>query len=384
VIERRPFGRSGFSVPFLGLGRGKWNVRRGEALRAIRRPRLGASHIDTAEMYGAGPWKRSWGGDRRERGRPFWFPRFFRKTPGTRGAAGVRKKPEAVRTDRLDCYLLHWKEEKPLEETLRAFETLLKKEDPLVRGEQLQRGRGGWAHRISAERSPATSPLSPGGAGIEHSVIPACRELGWRWWPIPRSPKEIPAEEPKKRKVLRRSPAEGGSAPPSRPELSHSRPGSLCDPEERFGEPRYGKRPNSPDSIDGRESRRSTGFSEGARERRSDALGLMVRDLDRDRPRDVGREADLVRADNIAPSSRTIRSRSFHGAVIVGRCPAAETLSKPLTCRPRCPSCRSSCRRSRRRFPVLFAIPVGSPISSVHSDRNNCSCRPPECFRDVH
>jgi len=57
-VIRKPFGSTGVAVPV--IGQGTWDIpesghRRAEAIRALRRGiELGMTHIDTAEMYGAG------------------------------------------------------------------------------------------------------------------------------------------------------------------------------------------------------------------------------------------------------------------------------------------------------------------------------------------
>ena len=85
-------------------------------------------------------------------------------------------------TDRLDCYLLHWRGSYPLEETFAAFEQLRNAGlDPLLGREQLrrERPRGGLARTAGRAASPATrcSTTSKERA-IEHAVIPWCEEHG--------------------------------------------------------------------------------------------------------------------------------------------------------------------------------------------------------------
>ena len=64
-------------------------------------------------------------------------------------------------TDRLDCYLLHWREETPLEETFSAFEQLLRDGKILSYGvsnfdvADLRQSDRGFSVRVS---SPPSEP----------------------------------------------------------------------------------------------------------------------------------------------------------------------------------------------------------------------------------
>jgi diketogulonate reductase-like aldo/keto reductase len=84
------------------------------------------NHIDTAEMYGAGAAEELVGqaiADRRDE--VFLVSKVL---PQNASRSGTRMACERslmhLRTDRLDCYLLHWRGPYPLEETFAAFETL--------------------------------------------------------------------------------------------------------------------------------------------------------------------------------------------------------------------------------------------------------------------
>jgi len=86
---------------------------------------LGMTHIDTAEMYGdAEPViaEAIAGGARRFS----WFRKFCRATH--RGAPPSRpceRSLARLKTDRLDCYLLHWRGSYSLDETVAAFDRLV-------------------------------------------------------------------------------------------------------------------------------------------------------------------------------------------------------------------------------------------------------------------
>lgn len=128
-MEQRRFGASGLTVPV--LGQGTWQldpVRRRRGVDTLRYGcELGMTHIDTAELYGRGAVERR---IVREAVRG-WRDRIFLvskvRPPHTRFAAIVRaceRSLRRIRTDHLDAYLLHWRAQTPLEETLEAFEHL--------------------------------------------------------------------------------------------------------------------------------------------------------------------------------------------------------------------------------------------------------------------
>jgi diketogulonate reductase-like aldo/keto reductase len=128
-MEQRPFGP--VKRPVAVLGQGTWHLEaadRRSALAALRRGLdLGMSHLDTAEMYGQGAAEELVGeaiADRRDE--VFLVSKVL---PGNASRSGTQAACERslarLRTDRLDCYLLHWRGPHPLEETIAAFEHLV-------------------------------------------------------------------------------------------------------------------------------------------------------------------------------------------------------------------------------------------------------------------
>jgi diketogulonate reductase-like aldo/keto reductase len=124
------FGSTGRLVPV--IGQGTWYIdagHRAQAVDALRRGLdLGMSHIDTAEMYGDGAAERVVGEAVRGRRDEVFLvskvlPQHASRT-GTRSAC--ERSLKALGTDRLDCYLLHWRGSHPLEETFAAFEDLMR------------------------------------------------------------------------------------------------------------------------------------------------------------------------------------------------------------------------------------------------------------------
>lgn len=127
-MEQRPFGRTGAAVS--ALGQGTWNIEndnRAEAVAALRRGLdLGLTHIDTAEMYGSGKSETIIGeaiAGRRDE--VFLVSKVLPQNASRRGTVAACEQSLArLGTDRLDCYLLHWRGRYPLAETFAAFEDL--------------------------------------------------------------------------------------------------------------------------------------------------------------------------------------------------------------------------------------------------------------------
>jgi diketogulonate reductase-like aldo/keto reductase len=121
---------AGERVPAFGMG--TWRIGERAALRAeeIATLRLGielgATLIDTAEMYGEGAAE-SLIGEAIEgrRDKVFLVSKVYPHNATRRGAvAACERSLERLKTDRLDLYLLHWRGNVPLAETVEAFEAL--------------------------------------------------------------------------------------------------------------------------------------------------------------------------------------------------------------------------------------------------------------------
>jgi diketogulonate reductase-like aldo/keto reductase len=125
-MERRTLGRPG--PPVAVVGQGTWNIDSGDRKRAIVALRAGLdrgmTHIDTAEMYGdAEPMVADAIAGRRDE--VFLVSKVLPKNASRRGTKLACERSLArLRTDRLDCYLLHWRGRHPLAETFTAFEEL--------------------------------------------------------------------------------------------------------------------------------------------------------------------------------------------------------------------------------------------------------------------
>jgi diketogulonate reductase-like aldo/keto reductase len=118
---------SGEHVPAMGLG--TWNMgdsaaARAEEIATIRLGLdLGATLIDTAEMYGDGASERLIGAAiEGRRDEVFLVSKVYPHNATRRGtAAACERSLKRLKTDRLDLYLLHWRGSVPLEETVDAF-----------------------------------------------------------------------------------------------------------------------------------------------------------------------------------------------------------------------------------------------------------------------
>jgi diketogulonate reductase-like aldo/keto reductase len=125
-MEQRSFGplKTKISV----IGQGTWYIAQGDRSRAIAALRrgldLGMNHIDTAEMYdGAEALIAEAIAGRRDE--TFIVSKVLPSNASReRTRRACEKSLARLKTDRLDCYLLHWRGEHPLEETFRAFEDL--------------------------------------------------------------------------------------------------------------------------------------------------------------------------------------------------------------------------------------------------------------------
>ncbi len=121
---------AGAQVP--AIGQGTWRMGEDPAARsrevaALQRGiELGLRLIDTAEMYGEGGAEQVVGeaiGGRREQ--VFLVSKVYPHNASRAGvAAACERSLKRLRTERIDLYLLHWRGQHPLAETVEAFERL--------------------------------------------------------------------------------------------------------------------------------------------------------------------------------------------------------------------------------------------------------------------
>lgn len=120
----------GTPVPALGLG--TWGMgenasRADDEAAALRLGLdLGMSLIDTAEMYGDGGAEEIVGAAvKGRRDEVFIVSKVYPHNAGRKKmAAACERSLKRLGTDRLDLYLLHWREDVPLLETIEGFEAL--------------------------------------------------------------------------------------------------------------------------------------------------------------------------------------------------------------------------------------------------------------------
>jgi diketogulonate reductase-like aldo/keto reductase len=122
---------SGELVPI--LGQGTWHFGENKRQRADEVASLqlgldlGMTLIDTAEMYGNGGAEMIVGDAiQGRRDEVFLVSKVLPENASQRGTlAACERSLRRLRSERIDLYLLHWRGEFPLEETLQAFETLV-------------------------------------------------------------------------------------------------------------------------------------------------------------------------------------------------------------------------------------------------------------------
>jgi diketogulonate reductase-like aldo/keto reductase len=126
-LRQQKFGSGGPSVSV--IGQGTWYIDHGDRKRAVAALRrgidLGMTHIDTAEMYGDAELviAEAIAGRRDD---IFLVSKVLPSNASRRSTITACERSLArLKTDRLDCYLLHWRGSYPFAETVTAFEQLI-------------------------------------------------------------------------------------------------------------------------------------------------------------------------------------------------------------------------------------------------------------------
>jgi diketogulonate reductase-like aldo/keto reductase len=184
-MERHRFGPTGREVAV--IGQGTWSSDEGDraaAVRALRRGLdLGMTHLDTAEMYGSGAAEEvvaeAIAGRREE---VFLVSKVLPQHASRDGTVAACEASLArLNTDRLDCYLLHWRGPYPLEDTFAAFEQLRRA------GKILSWGVSNFdvddleeAWKLAGAGGPVCNQVlyHLRERAIEHAVLPWCEEHG--------------------------------------------------------------------------------------------------------------------------------------------------------------------------------------------------------------
>lgn len=182
-MRQTTFGQTGRPVSV--IGQGTWyldEAHRPDAVAALRRGLdLGMSHIDTAEMYGEAELVVAEAIEGR-RDEVFLVSKVLPNHASARSVVTACERSLAhLKTDRLDSYLLHWRGGTPLEETIGAFEGLIRQ------GKLLSWGVSNFdvsdlddALAVAGEGRIACNQVlyHLGERTIEHAVLPWCEAHG--------------------------------------------------------------------------------------------------------------------------------------------------------------------------------------------------------------
>jgi diketogulonate reductase-like aldo/keto reductase len=184
ILKRKKFGTNNPDVPV--IGQGTWYLDRGgrkAAVAALRRGiETGMTHIDTAEMYGDAELVIADAIAGVPREKLFLVSKVLPSNASRRGTiTACERSLKRLKTDHLDCYLLHWRGSYPFEETVAAF-------DELVRSGKIR----SWGVS-NFDSDDLDELLDVAGEGkiacnqvlyhlqeraIEHAVIPWCEQHG--------------------------------------------------------------------------------------------------------------------------------------------------------------------------------------------------------------
>jgi diketogulonate reductase-like aldo/keto reductase len=188
-MRYRRFGSTARDVAV--IGQGTWYIEDGdrrEAVAALRRGLdLGMNHIDSAEMYGDGAAEAVVGeaiAGRRDE--VFLVSKVLPHNASRAGTlAACERSLRHLATDRLDCYLLHWRGRHPLGETIGAFAELIRAGKILSWGvsnfdtDDLTEALAIAGRAVAGPAIACNQVLYHlGERHIEHAVIPWCEKHG--------------------------------------------------------------------------------------------------------------------------------------------------------------------------------------------------------------
>jgi diketogulonate reductase-like aldo/keto reductase len=127
-LKQKKFGSGGPDVSV--IGQGTWYLDHGDRKAAIAALRRGIeadmTHIDTAEMYGDAEPVIADAIAGLPREKLFLVSKVLPSNASRRGTiTACERSLKRLKTDHLDCYLLHWRGSYPFEETVAAFEELV-------------------------------------------------------------------------------------------------------------------------------------------------------------------------------------------------------------------------------------------------------------------
>jgi diketogulonate reductase-like aldo/keto reductase len=182
-MKSRPFGSSQRDVSV--IGQGTWYIDRGDRKRAVvalrRGVDLGMTHIDTAEMYGDAELVIA-DAIAPRRDEVFLGAKVLPSNASRRGTiTACERSLQRLKTDRLECYLLHWRGSYPLEDTVAAFEELVSAGK--IRSWGVSNFDAGDLDEMLAVAGPGRIACNQvlyhlQERAIEHAVIPWCAQHG--------------------------------------------------------------------------------------------------------------------------------------------------------------------------------------------------------------
>lgn len=167
------------------IGQGTWHMgedpaERGNEVAALRLGiELGMTLIDTAEMYGEGGAEEVVGeAIRNRRERVFLVSKVYPHNASRKGVPeACERSLRRLGTECIDLYLLHWRGQYPLAETVEAFERL--KEQGKIRRWGVSNFDLDDMHELAAPACATNQVLyNPDERGIEFDLLPWCQAQG--------------------------------------------------------------------------------------------------------------------------------------------------------------------------------------------------------------
>jgi diketogulonate reductase-like aldo/keto reductase len=127
-LRTQKFGGNGPQVSV--IGQGTWHLDHGDRKKAVAALRrgidLGMTHIDTAEMYGDAEPVIADALTGLPREKLFLVSKVLPSNASRRGTiTACERSLKRLKTDYLDCYLLHWRGSFALDDTVAAFDELI-------------------------------------------------------------------------------------------------------------------------------------------------------------------------------------------------------------------------------------------------------------------
>ncbi|WP_222911144.1 aldo/keto reductase [Pseudomonas sp. DNDY-54] len=173
----------GDAVPVVGQGTwhmGEDSAERSHEVAALRLGiELGMTLIDTAEMYGEGGAEEVVGeAIRNRRDRVFLVSKVYPHNASRKGVPeACERSLRRLGTECIDLYLLHWRGQYPLAETVEAFERL--KEQGKIRRWGVSNFDLADMHELNAPACATNQVLyNPGERGIEFDLLPWSQAQG--------------------------------------------------------------------------------------------------------------------------------------------------------------------------------------------------------------